>query len=61
MKRKSYATKKDVVLVNRVTNEVITGDIINEDEIEGRFFFVIKSGGRVIKVAKDAYNIKKHA
>lgn len=60
MKRVKYNIKRNVILTNRVTNEIITGDIINEDDIEGRSFFVVKSGSRVMKLAKDAYTIKKH-
>ena len=59
MKRSKFVVKRNVTLTNRVTNETITGDIINEDDIEGRPFFVIKSGARVMKLAKDAYIIKK--
>ncbi len=59
--KSKYITRPNVVLVNRFNNEVVECDIINEDEIEGKKFFVVKSArtARVLKLAKDAYTIKK--
>lgn len=56
-----FVIKPNTTLVNRYNNEVVIGDIINEDEIEGKKFFVVKSAqsARVLKLAKDAYTIKK--
>jgi hypothetical protein len=58
---KQYVVKENVTLQNRVTNEVVVGDILSEDEIEGKKFFVVRVGmpKRVLKLAKDAYTIKK--
>jgi hypothetical protein len=62
MKRKYfYNVKHNVTIINKLTNEKIIGDIINEDDIEGRQFFVLRSGSRVLKLAKDAHQIKKEA
>lgn len=59
--KNKYVPKINVVLVNRFNNEVIECDIINEDEIEGKKFFVVKAArtARVLKLAKDAYTIRK--
>lgn len=59
--KNKFVPKINVVLVNRFNNEVVECDIINEDEIEGKKFFVVKSArtARVLKLAKDAYTIKK--
>ena len=47
-------------LKNRLNNEVIVGDIINEEEIEGSSFFVVRtSKGNVVKLTKDAYSIQR--
>jgi hypothetical protein len=61
MQRKQFMPRTKVTLVNRFNNEIVEGDIINEDEIEGKKFFVVKIAGsvRVLKLAKDAYTIKK--
>ena len=57
--KSQFVVKKNVTLFNRLNNESVTGDLINEDEIEGKKFFVMRVGPRVMKLAKDAYNIKK--
>lgn len=59
--RNKFVPKLNVTFVNRFNNEVVIGDIINEDEIEGKKFFVVKAAqsARVLKLAKDAYTIKK--
>lgn len=52
----------NVTFVNRFNNEVVIGDIINEDDIEGKKFYVVKTthSARVLKLAKDAFTIKKN-
>lgn len=54
-----FVTKPNYTLYNRLNNEKIIGDLINEDEIEGKKFYVLKVGARVLKLAKDAYSPKK--
>lgn len=54
-----YATKLNVILYNRLNNEPVAGDIVNEDEIEGKQFYVMRVNGRLLKLAKDAYTSKK--
>ena len=57
--RSQFVIKPNYTLVNRFNNEQITGDLINEDEIEGKKFYVLRVNGRVLKLAKDAYSQKK--
>lgn len=54
-----FIVKRNFTLFNQLNNESVTGDLINEDEIEGRKFYVMKIGPRVMKFAKDAYTTKK--
>lgn len=56
-----FVIKHNVTLQNRLNNELITGDLVNEDEIEGKKFFVLRAGHppRLMKLAKDAYSLKK--
>lgn len=54
-----FVIKPNFTLYNRMNNEKITGDLINEDEIEGKKFYVMRVGPRKIKLAKDAYSPKK--
>lgn len=57
--RSQYAVRPNVTLFNRLNNEQFTGDLVNEEEIEGKSFFVLRVGPRVMKLAKDAYTLKK--
>jgi hypothetical protein len=59
MKQRQFVVKPNFVLFNRLNNEQIVGDLINEDEIEGKHFYVIRVGQRTLKLAKDAYTPKK--
>lgn len=54
-----FVTKPNFVLFNKINNEQIIGDLINEDEIEGKKYFVMKIKDRVVKLSKDAYTNKK--
>jgi hypothetical protein len=44
-----------VRLRNKFNNEVVSGDVVNEEEIEGKLFWVIKQNARTMKLAKEAY------
>lgn len=59
MKRQQFVIKPNFVLFNRLNSEQIVGDLINEDEIEGKQFYVLRVGQRTLKLAKDAYTPKK--
>lgn len=57
--RNAFVTKPNYTLYNHLNNESLTGDLINEDEIEGKKFYVMRINGRVLKLAKDSYSPKK--
>lgn len=59
--RNQFVIKHNVTLQNRLNNETIIGDLVNEDEIDGKKFFVLRAGRppRLMKLAKDAYTLKK--
>ena len=57
--RNGFVTKPNYTLYNHLNNESLTGDLINEDEIEGKKFYVMRINGRVLKLAKDSYSPKK--
>jgi hypothetical protein len=61
MKRQQiqYKVKEHVLLKNAFNNSDIVGDIINEEEIDGKLFYIVKSNNRVLKLAKDAYTINR--
>jgi hypothetical protein len=57
--RNTFVTKPNYTLYNHFTNESLTGDLINEDDIEGKKFYVMRINGRVLKFAKDSYSPKR--
>lgn len=59
IQRNKFQIKPGFTLYNRLNNEQITGSLINEDEIEGKKFYVMQVGQRTLKLAKDAYSPKK--
>lgn len=60
MIKQNYKVKPNVILINRVTKEQVSGNIINEDDIEGKTFYVFQVGNRVMKLSKEAFSIKNH-
>jgi hypothetical protein len=59
IRQNKFTAKPNFTLYNRINNEQIAGDLINEDEIEGKQFYVMRVGTRLLKLAKDAYSPKK--
>jgi hypothetical protein len=59
IRQNKFNTKPNFTLYNRLNNEQIAGDLVNEDEIEGKQFYVMRVGTRLLKLAKDAYSPKK--
>ena len=57
--RSQFTIKPNFTLYNRLNSEKITGDLVNEDEIDGKQFYVVRVGPLVLKLAKDAYTPKK--
>jgi hypothetical protein len=59
-KRPQYNIKRGIKFKNRLNGESITGDLINEEDIEGKSYFVIRNDkGSVVKLTKEAYSIQK--
>lgn len=54
-----YKTKPNVMFKNKITNEVARGDIVNEEFIDGKQFYVVKIGLRFLKFSKDGYTLLK--
>lgn len=59
MLRNQYKIKPNVTLKNRVNNQTVVGDIVGEEEIDGKQFWIIRSNNRALKLAKDAYGMSK--
>ena len=58
--RVKYRKILNAKLKNRLNNEVIVGDVINEEEIDGTRYFVVRTvKGNVVKLTKDAYSLQK--
>lgn len=55
----SYKIKPNSKLKNSLSNEIIIVDIINEEEIDGKKFWVVHRNGRTLKLSKDAFSLVK--
>jgi hypothetical protein len=58
MLRRQYKPKLSVKFKNKLNSESFVGDIINEESIEGKSFWVVKVNARTLKLSKDAYTIQ---
>lgn len=61
MNRK-YNIKYDAVLKNRLTNEVVKGNIVNERDIDGKMYWVVMSpdrGQAQLSYSKDSWLLSK--
>lgn len=52
-----FQPKINVKFRNKINNEIIYGDLINEEFIDGKPYYVLRSARGVIKLAKDAYTV----
>jgi hypothetical protein len=57
--RPIYKIKPSVRFKNNITNEVTRGDIVNEEFIDGKQFYVVKVGPRLLKFSKEGYTLLK--
>ena len=60
--KQTFNAKQNVTLFNKITNDTYVGDIVNEDEIEGRQYWVFYPTNRKttrLLLAKDSYTITK--
>lgn len=56
--KQNYNVRQNITLVSRLNNEHVLCDIINEEEIEGKKFFVVRTKNRIAKLSKEAFSIK---
>lgn len=57
-----YKIKENVNLINRLSNEKIRGNIVNEKEIEGKHYWVVvpvNRPGSQLVFSKDAWSMEK--
>jgi len=53
-----YTIKRNATLRNRINNDLYYGDVINEENIDGKVFFVVRKEGKVFKLNKDSYVVQ---
>lgn len=59
-KRPQFLIKRGLKFKNRLNSEIISGDLINEEDIDGKSYFVVRNDkGTVVKLTKEAYSIQK--
>lgn len=61
MNTQLYKIKENVTLANKLSGVTQRGDVIKEDEIDGKSFYVMKVAGRTapLRFYKDAWQIQK--
>ena len=62
MKRVQYKIRSDVVLKNKLNNETVRGNIINEKEIDGKNYWVLNipsRGAQQLSYSKDSWILTK--
>lgn len=52
---------KDVSLLNKLTSEVLVCDILGEDTIDGKVFWIAAVGARVMKLSKEGFELKRRS
>jgi len=55
--KNTYDIKKNITLKNRLNSEMFKGDIVNEENIDGKMFYVLKCNGRFFKFNKDSFTV----
>jgi hypothetical protein len=62
MKRVQYKIRHDVVLKNKLNNELVKGNIVNEKEIDGKNYWVLNipsRGTQQLSYSKDSWILTK--
>ena len=62
MKRTQFKIRHDVVLKNKLNNELVKGNIVNEKEIDGKNYWVLNvpsRGAQQLSYSKDSWSIVK--
>lgn len=57
--RSQYKIKPKVKLKNKLSGETVTVDVVDEESIEGKQFWVVRANNRTLKLSKDAYTQTK--
>lgn len=52
-----YVVKPNITLKNKLTGELIQGDIVNEEDIDGHFYYVLRNHRGTHKYVKEAFTI----
>jgi putative ribosome biogenesis GTPase RsgA len=58
-RRPSYEVRRNLYFKNKVNDNSYTGDLVNEEDIEGKRFYIVKVNNRTLKLAKEFYTIVK--
>jgi hypothetical protein len=59
MPQTTFKPKLNVLLKNKITGEQLTVNVLDENEIDGKLFWVAQHNNRVVRLSKDAYTIQK--
>ena len=62
MKRPQFTVRPNVTLKNRLTNETITGNIVDERDIDGKSYWVLtlpSRGASRLSYAKESWQVTK--
>lgn len=58
--KRIYNIRPNVKLKNKFNSEIFSGDIINEEEIEGKYYYIVRNEkGNIVKLTKEAYTVIK--
>lgn len=57
MKQSKFNVKKNVTFKNKFNSDIYVGDLINEDSIDGKLFYVVRKDSKVFKLSKESYSI----
>lgn len=59
-KRPKYNVRRGMKFKNRLNSEIISGDLINEEDIDGKSYFIVRNDkGNIVKLTKEAYSLLK--
>lgn len=58
-RRPMYEVRRNLYFKNKVNDNSYTGDLINEEDIEGKRFYIVRCNNRTLKLAKEFYTIVK--
>ena len=56
-RRRTYTVRPNLYFKNRMNEGSYFGDLIDEEEIDGKTYYVVKINGKVQKLSKEAFVI----